>query len=110
MYEEKLDIKDGLRNYFDSCGFEIINMDKTIVFLQDENCLFTFEQIISRFCENNEIKCPMEYLDCNMIFSEVQFDYYEVSNDCYVCDEDMWKFELFKTMLKEHCIRKTDWS
>ena len=101
-YTDKSNLKDCFSNY----GFEIINIEKCIEYLKKHFCLFTYKQIIDRFRENNEIKCPIRYLDCDMIYSEIQFGYFEINNNLFLDIDEVFENNEVRELVKQNIIKK----
>lgn len=99
-------LKD-IKDYFNRNNFEIVNEDKVVEYLIEDNILRTFDLVLDSNLEMLEINCPIKYLKVDKIVEDDK-DYIEVGNEIggvlyldVFCLNDFG----FKYMLKENMIK-----
>lgn len=106
MYIER-DDENNIKYCFSQYNYEINDVKKCLEYLKKNYCLFSFEEIIKRFCEWSDIKCPMEYLNTKYIYSGIQDNYFEINEDLFLDIELVFEDDnLIKEMEKSEIIKK----
>lgn len=105
MYYGNKQIKKDVDNYFSRYNYKIIDIEKCIEHLIKNNYVWCYEDIITRWCENNEIKCPIECLNQEKIMSIISEEYVKIGEE-YICDIDFKGFNGFRYLLNEKIIER----
>ena len=98
LYENKID------EYFDGYDCTIVNKDKLMKYLKDNDYVYTYDEIINRFVRGSEIRCPMKYLDKQVIFDEVKGYYVDLDNGVYLYDDDFDDDEGISDVIDKHLV------
>ena len=98
LYENKID------EYFDGYDCTIVNKDKLMKYLKDNDYLYTYDEIINRFVRGSEIRCPMKYLDKQVIFDEVKGYYVDLENGVYLDDDDFDDDDGISDVIDKHLV------
>lgn len=73
-----------IKNYFIDVDYEIIDMNKLLVYLGENNLLVNDSYLINRCIENHEIRCPYRYLNVDVMlddYKDCPIDIFNMNSD-----------------------------